>query len=107
MNISGFLFAEFAAASLLICMALCWPAENGAVLVLAILFTLAYIFNEWLLLESGLFEGFLDTGGPWPSTPSGLTLAWRCGHHGQEVPWTRPRPPRQTRSATNSACWAA
>ena len=64
MNISGFLFAEFAAASLLICMgAVLGLLKMEQYFVLAILFTLAYIFNEWLLLESGLFEGFLDTGG--------------------------------------------
>lgn len=64
MNISGFLFAEFAAASLLICMgAVLGRLKMEQYFVLAILFTLAYIFNEWLLLESGLFEGFLDTGG--------------------------------------------
>lgn len=64
MNISGFLFAEFAAASLLICMgAVLGRLKMEQYFVLAILFTLAYIFNEWLLLESGLFKGFLDTGG--------------------------------------------
>ena len=64
MNISGFLYAEFAAASLLICMgAVLGRLKMEQYFVLAILFTLAYIFNEWLLLESGLFEGFLDTGG--------------------------------------------
>ena len=56
MNISGFLFAEFAAASLLICMgAVLGRLKMEQYFVLAILFTLAYIFNEWLLLESGLF----------------------------------------------------
>lgn len=64
MNISGFLFAEFAAASLLICMgAVLGRLKMDQYFVLSILFTVAYIFNEWLLLESGLFEGFLDTGG--------------------------------------------
>ena len=64
MNISGFLYAEFAAASLLICMgAVLGRLKMEQYFVLAILFTLAYIFNEWLLLESGLFEGFLDSGG--------------------------------------------
>lgn len=64
MNISGFLYAEFAAASLLICMgAVLGRLKMDQYFVLSILFTLAYIFNEWLLLESGLFEGFLDTGG--------------------------------------------
>lgn len=64
MNITGFLFAEFAAASLLICMgAVLGRLKMDQYFVLAILFTIAYIFNEWLLLESGLFKGFLDTGG--------------------------------------------
>lgn len=64
MNISGFLYAEFAAASLLICMgAVLGRLKIDQYFVLSILFTVAYIFNEWLLLESGLFEGFLDTGG--------------------------------------------
>lgn len=64
MNISGFLFAEFAAASLLICMgAVLGRLKLEQYFVLSILFTLAYIFNEWLLLESGIFQGFLDTGG--------------------------------------------
>ena len=64
MNISGFLYAEFAAASLLICMgAVLGRLKMDQYFVLSILFTVAYIFNEWLLLESGLFEGFLDSGG--------------------------------------------
>ena len=64
MNINGFLFAEFAAASLLICMgAVLGRLKMDQYFVLGILFTIAYIFNEWLLLESGVFEGFLDTGG--------------------------------------------
>lgn len=64
MNISGFLYAEFAAASLLICMgAVLGRLKMDQYFVLSILFTIAYIFNEWLLLESGLFDGFLDTGG--------------------------------------------
>ena len=64
MEIGGFLFAEFAAASLLICMgAVLGRLKMDQSFVLAILFTIAYIFNEWLLLESGLFKGFLDTGG--------------------------------------------
>jgi len=30
---------------------------------MGLLFVPAYIFNEWLILDSGLFTGFLDTGG--------------------------------------------
>ena len=64
MHINGFLFAEFAAASLLICMgAVLGRLKLDQYFVLGILFTIAYIFNEWLLLESGIFQGFLDTGG--------------------------------------------
>ncbi len=64
LNVSGFLFAEFAAASLLICMgAVLGRLKMDQYFVLAILFTIAYYFNEWLLLESGFFAGFLDTGG--------------------------------------------
>ena len=64
MTINGLLFAEFAGASLLICMgAVLGRLKMDQYFILGILFTLAYIFNEWLLLESGLFKGFLDTGG--------------------------------------------
>jgi len=64
MNISGFLFAEFAAASLLICMgAVLGRLKMDQYFILALLFTASYIFNEWMLLESGIFKGFLDTGG--------------------------------------------
>ena len=64
MSINGLLFAEFAGASLLICMgAVLGRLKMDQYFVLGILFTLAYCFNEWLLLESGAFKGFLDTGG--------------------------------------------
>ena len=47
MNISGFLFAEFAAASLLICMgAVLGRLKMDQYFILAILFTVGYIFNE-------------------------------------------------------------
>ena len=63
-SINGFLFAEFAAASLLICMgAVLGRLKMDQYFILAILFVPAYIFNEWLLLESGMFPGFLDSGG--------------------------------------------
>ena len=32
-------------------------------ILLAILFVPVYLFNEWLILESGMFTGFQDTGG--------------------------------------------
>lgn len=64
MSINGLLFAEFAAASLLICMgAVLGRLKMDQYFVLAVLFTLAYLGNEWLLLDSGIFNGFLDTGG--------------------------------------------
>lgn len=60
----SFLFAEFAAASLLIAMgAVLGRLKMDQYFLLGILFVPAYIFNEWLLLESGMFSGFLDTGG--------------------------------------------
>ena len=64
MSIDGLLFAEFCGASLLICMgAVLGRLKMDQYFILGILFTLAYVFNEWLLLESGIFTGFLDTGG--------------------------------------------
>jgi len=63
-SINGFLFAEFAAASLLIAMgAVLGRLKMDQYFLLSLLFIPAYIFNEWLLLESGMFSGFLDTGG--------------------------------------------
>lgn len=63
-SLDGFLFAEFAAASLLIAMgAVLGRLKMDQYFLLGILFIPAYIFNEWLLLESGMFPGFLDTGG--------------------------------------------
>ncbi len=64
MNINGLIFAEFAGASLLICMgAVLGRLKMDQYFILGILFTLAYVLNEWILLDSGLFKGFLDTGG--------------------------------------------
>ncbi len=64
MSISGLIYAEFAAASLLICMgAVLGRLKTDQYFILSILFTVAYAFNEWLLLESRLFDGFLDVGG--------------------------------------------
>jgi len=63
-NIDTFIFAEFAAASLLITIgAPLGRLKMEQYFFLGILFIPAYILNEWLLLESGYFEGFLDTGG--------------------------------------------
>lgn len=64
LSIDTFIFAEFAAASLLIAVgAPLGRLKMDQYLVLSVLFIPAYMFNEWLLLESGLFKGFLDTGG--------------------------------------------
>ena len=63
-DIDTFIFAEFAAASLLITIgAPLGRLKMEQYFFLGILFIPAYILNEWLLLESGYFEGFLDTGG--------------------------------------------
>lgn len=63
-NIDTFIFAEFAAASLLITIgAPLGRLKMEQYFFLGILFIPAYILNEWLLLESGYFAGFLDTGG--------------------------------------------
>ena len=63
-NIDTLLFAEFAAASLLIAIgAPLGRLRMEQYFVMAMLFVPAYIFNEWIILESGLFSGFLDTGG--------------------------------------------
>lgn len=63
-SIDTFIFAEFAAASLLITIgAPLGRLKMEQYFFLGILFIPAYILNEWLLLESGYFQGFLDTGG--------------------------------------------
>ncbi len=63
-DIRTFLFAEFAAASLLIAIgAPLGRLKMDQYLLMGLLFIPAYIFNEWLILESGYFHGFLDTGG--------------------------------------------
>ncbi|MGE5372211.1 MAG: ammonium transporter [Solirubrobacterales bacterium] len=63
-SIDTVLFAEFAAASLLIAIG----APMGRLrmeqyFLMALLFVPAYILNEWLIMDSGYFNGFLDTGG--------------------------------------------
>lgn len=63
-SIDTLLFAEFAAASLLIAIgAPLGRLKMDQYVAMGLLFIPAYIFNEWLILESGLFKGFLDTGG--------------------------------------------
>jgi len=64
LSIDTLLFAEFAAASLLIAIgAPLGRLKMDQYVAMGLLFVPAYIFNEWLILESGLFTGFLDTGG--------------------------------------------
>lgn len=63
-SIDTFLCAEFAAASLLIAIgAPLGRLKMDQYLIMGLLFVPAYIFNEWFILESGIFNGFLDTGG--------------------------------------------
>lgn len=63
-SIGGLLFAEFAGASLLIAMgAVLGKLTTDQYFVMSVLFVPAYCINEWVLLDSGWFDGFLDTGG--------------------------------------------
>lgn len=63
-SIDTLLLAEFAAASLLIAIgAPLGRLKMDQYIVMALLFVPAYILNEWVILESGFFKGFLDTGG--------------------------------------------
>lgn len=64
LNIDTLLFAEFAAASLLIAIgAPLGRLKMEQYFVMALLFIPAYILNEWLIVDSGYFKGFMDTGG--------------------------------------------
>ncbi len=64
LSIETFLFAEFCAASLLITVgAPLGKLKMDQYLLLGVLFVPVYFFNEWLVLESGNYAGFLDTGG--------------------------------------------
>jgi len=63
-DIDTLLMAEFAAASLLIAIgAPLGRLRMEQYFIMALLFIPVYMLNEWLILESGLFQGFLDTGG--------------------------------------------
>lgn len=63
-SIDTLLYAEFAAASLLIAIgAPLGRLKMDQYIIMGLMFVPAYIFNEWLVLDSGLFKGFLDTGG--------------------------------------------
>lgn len=64
LSIDAFMWAEFAAASLLIAIgAPLGRLTMDQYLLLGVLFIPVYLFNEWLILESGMFTGFQDTGG--------------------------------------------
>ncbi len=63
-SIDSFILAEFAAASLLIAIgAPLGKLKMDQYLAMAVLFIPAYVLNEWLMLESGIFPGFVDVGG--------------------------------------------
>ena len=63
-SIDTLLYAEFAAASLLIAIgAPLGRLKMDQYIIMGLMFVPAYIFNEWLVLDSGMFKGFLDTGG--------------------------------------------
>jgi len=63
-NIDTLLLAEFAAASLLIAIgAPLGRLRMEQYFIMALLFVPVYMLNEWIILESGLLRGFLDTGG--------------------------------------------
>ena len=65
-NIEALLWGEFAAASLLIAIgAPLGRLKMDQFVLMAVLFTVIYLVNETLILDSGLkcFEGFQDTGG--------------------------------------------
>ncbi len=63
-SIDSFILAEFAAASLLIAIgAPLGKLKMDQYLIMAALFIPAYILNEWIILESGFFNGFVDAGG--------------------------------------------
>ena len=64
LSIDAFMWAEFAAASLLIAIgAPLGRLTMDQYLLMGALFIPVYLFNEWLILESGVFTGFQDTGG--------------------------------------------
>ena len=64
LSIDAFMWAEFAAASLLIAIgAPLGRLTMDQYLLMGALFIPVYLFNEWLILERGMFTGFQDTGG--------------------------------------------
>jgi ammonium transporter Rh len=67
MDIDKLIFAEFAAASLLICAgAVLGRLKMVQYMVLGVIFTLVYMLNEWVVVGGGfglVKAGFADTGG--------------------------------------------
>ncbi len=63
-EVDGFVLAEFAAASLLICAgAVLGRLKMFQYIVLALLFIPLYMLNEWLIIEGKVISSFADTGG--------------------------------------------
>ncbi|MGI6737665.1 MAG: hypothetical protein ACOX41_10275 [Anaerovoracaceae bacterium] len=63
-SVEQFLWAEFCGASILIAIgAPMGRYKMGQYALMGLLFTFVYYFNEWLVVESGHFVGFQDTGG--------------------------------------------
>lgn len=63
-SVEQFLWAEFCAASVLIAIgAPLGRLKMGQYVVMAFIFSIIYFLNEWLLVDSGHFSGFQDTGG--------------------------------------------
>ena len=76
-SIDTLLCAEFAAASLLIAIgAPLGRLKMDQYIIMGLLFVPAYILNEWILLESSMFKGFLDTGGSIVIHAFGAFLDW-------------------------------
>jgi ammonium transporter Rh len=63
-SVEQFLWAEFCAASVLIAIgAPLGRLKMGQYVLMALIFSIVYYINEWLLVDSGHFAGFQDTGG--------------------------------------------
>lgn len=64
LSVDAFLCAEFAGAGILIAIGAPLGRFNmGQYMLMAFLFTFVYFINELLILDSGYFYGFQDTGG--------------------------------------------
>ncbi|MEA4922604.1 MAG: ammonium transporter [Eubacteriaceae bacterium] len=63
-SVESLLWAEFCGASILIAIgAPLGRLKMSQYVLMAFLFTIVYFVNEWLIVESGVFAGFQDTGG--------------------------------------------